>query len=159
LSIIYDALKKLDKNKGGNIAPRANENTPKPTTGPKKSNKQVLVVILVILTAVFSFKIAANLFPKPKVQPAAILTAVTSHTPIPPFSSADSNEEPPASLNEPKLILSGSYFQGDEGYALINNRIVKVGDIIQGARVKEISLEKVALEFDGRIISLTNSGR
>jgi len=158
LSIIYDALKKLDKNTGGNITTPAKENIPN-ATGPRKSNKQVLVFILVILIALFFFKISSNLFPKPKIQPAAVLTAVTSHTPIPTFSPAGSDEEPPATLNEPKLILSGSYFQGDEGYALINNRIVKVGDIIQGARVKEISLEKVTLEFDGRIISLTNAGR
>jgi hypothetical protein len=148
LSIIYDALKKLEKN----------ENTPK-ATGPKKNNKQVLIFILIILIALFSFKIASNLFGKPKVKPSAILATATSYVPLTPPSPVNSEEELPVNLTEPKLVLSGSYFQGDEGYALINNRIVKTGDIIQGARVKEINLEKVALEFDGRIISLTNAGR
>jgi hypothetical protein len=158
LSIIYDALKKLEKNVAGNIASKGNENTPR-ATGPKKSNKQVLVFILIILIALSSFKIASNLFGKPKLKPSAMLATVISHVPLTPPSSVSSEEEPAVNLIEPKLILSGLYFQGDEGYALINNRIVKVGDIIQGARVKEIGLDKVALEFDGRIISLTNSGR
>ncbi len=53
------------------------------------------------------------------------------------------------------FILSGVFFSEDEGYALINNRIVKENDKINGAVVLEITLDEVKLELQGSVIRLT----
>jgi hypothetical protein len=57
----------------------------------------------------------------------------------------------------PTLILNGVFFSQDEGYALVNNQIVKEGDLVDGARVKQITLDTVELDFQGSVIKLTTS--
>jgi len=57
----------------------------------------------------------------------------------------------------PVFTLNGVFFSGNEGYALINNRIVKQGDKIDGATVVQIFLDEVDLDFGGSIIKLSSS--
>lgn len=56
----------------------------------------------------------------------------------------------------PPLVLNGLFFSENEGYALINNRILKEGDEIEGAIVKRITLDAVELEAGGSVIKLSN---
>jgi hypothetical protein len=53
------------------------------------------------------------------------------------------------------LALNGVFFSGKEGYALINNQIVKVGDSVSGATVRSIKEDEVALDLRGEIIKLS----
>lgn len=57
------------------------------------------------------------------------------------------------------LILNGIFFSGDEGYALVNNHIVKEGDVVNGATVKRITADEVEAEVDGSILKLTTAQR
>ena len=41
------------------------------------------------------------------------------------------------------LVLNGIFFSQEEGYALVNNHIVKVGDKVGGALVKRIDVNEV----------------
>jgi hypothetical protein len=54
----------------------------------------------------------------------------------------------------PKLSLTGIIYEDKESLALINNRIVREGELIAGARVINIGPNKVILSFVGQEISL-----
>jgi hypothetical protein len=56
-----------------------------------------------------------------------------------------------------QFSLSGVFFSGNDGYALINNMIVKTGDKIGGATVEKISLEEVDLKVGESTVKLTNN--
>lgn len=56
------------------------------------------------------------------------------------------------------LILNGLFFsENQDSFVLINNRILKEGDVINGAALKRISLNEVELERNGSIIRLSNN--
>jgi len=155
LSIIYDALKKIEQSvhKGS----PAKEAQPPKNASVKKKTNATLVFILMVLSGLFIAKTVLTLVVKPKIT--SLDTAAAGLQPqadIAVVEDAEPEKEniPPV---DPALSLSGVYFQNNEGYALINNRIVKSGDVIQGATVKEVGLEKVILEFEGRVITLVSS--
>nr|MBC8436521.1 hypothetical protein [Candidatus Omnitrophota bacterium] len=71
--------------------------------------------------------------------------------------TAAENETPalPASL-----VLNGIFFSQDEGYyALVNNKIVKVGDDIDGAKVRHIDFDNVELESEAGLLVKLSRGR
>jgi len=55
----------------------------------------------------------------------------------------------------PNFILSGVFFSEGGGYALINDRIVKAGDKIEGAVVVRITQNSVELKLNGAVINLS----
>ena len=162
MSIIYDALKKIEK--GVNNAPSSGRENRAKEVKIKKRPNPALIYILIILAGIFAVKTSLALFARPRTEPAhpiipqvAVQTDITPALDTPPETALPEEEPAPESNPDPELILNGAYFQRGEGYALINNRIVKAGDTIRGATVKEIGLEKVTLEFEGRIITLISS--
>lgn len=56
----------------------------------------------------------------------------------------------------PTLELSGIFCDrdGSRGYAIINQRIVKEGDEISGAKVMRITTHRVEMEYDGQVFNL-----
>lgn len=54
----------------------------------------------------------------------------------------------------PTLILNGIFYSQGNNIALINNRIVKEGDLILGLRVTKIYHNKVELDADGQKVTL-----
>ncbi|HOW42727.1 MAG TPA: type II secretion system protein N [Candidatus Omnitrophota bacterium] len=58
----------------------------------------------------------------------------------------------------PDFMLNGIFFADntDHGTALINDRIVQVGDNIEGAVVIAITMEGVELDYNGKTIRLVN---
>jgi hypothetical protein len=85
---------------------------------------------------------------QPSTEPAALQTSASVETKI------ETQKESP-----PSFTLNGVFFSGAEGYALINNRIVKKGDKIDGATVIQVLLDEVDLDFGGSIIKLSNSAK
>jgi len=59
----------------------------------------------------------------------------------------------------PDLTLNGVFFSENESYALINNRIVKEGDEIEGLRVARIGLNEVEIQTNGSTITLKTNIR
>jgi len=159
LSIIYDALKKVEKS-----FHKTNTETKKVPSGREGQNKTkakpVLIYILVALIVLFFGKNISGLFSKAKnkaIPPATLPIESPVNTTPGQGADPESSQEaiqPPA---EPTLTLNGVYCQGKDSYALINNRIAKIGDSVQGAQVKEITLDRVTLEFEGRTITLNSS--
>jgi hypothetical protein len=72
----------------------------------------------------------------------------------------------PALLNQPKqekktvepnFVLNGIFFSDNDGYALVNNQIVRKNDYVDGAKVGLISANTVELDNSGQKITLSTS--
>jgi hypothetical protein len=160
MSIIYDALKKVE-NKVGQIKAQTFAVSPK-----KEKNFQVKIFILSLLVLGIGFVMAKMLFSFTLTTRLQRLALPSFNQPQPPKSEViDVVQEPlekpipaepnvsksPAIESEPPatLLLNGVFFSSQEGYALINNQILKEGDSVEGAKVMRITLEGVELEEAG----------
>lgn len=154
MSVIYDALKKVEKS--DNINSTKN-----------KANKPklhlLLIYALIVCLGIFIANIFWGLLTK-RLQSAVDNSAenlpkITQKTP----ERTPKIENLPVSINNTKgerkttdnLILEGVFFSEGKGYALINNQIVKEGDLISGAKVKGIALDGVYLEFTDSTVKLS----
>ncbi len=156
MSIIYDALKKIEKS---NIL-RASVD--KKGTESKNRLKIYLIYFLVACSGIFIGNIFFNFLSAPKgivTQPAG--SSVKEALPQPPeelpLEIAPTVSVDPARKLRELLVLNGIFSSQDEGYALINNQIVKEGDLIEGAKVLRIGLNEVELEFQGSPIKLSTN--
>ncbi len=179
MSIIYDALKKVEQSQ---TPPEPTPNTAKTAKpGIKVYLTYISVVLMgVIVASIFwgvlikppfttSAKVASRLTPRSKAAP---LQKVAQGKKVPPSPVAEEVKPPEVSLpesaasvqappavakSEPRMTftLNGIFFSGNEGYALIDNQIVKEGDTIRNARVTRIGLDEVELESEGKVINLS----
>lgn len=158
MSIINEALKKAEKSIHAAL-PAAQKNTAKRYA----FYGAVLVLAVVIETGLFNLISRSGAPRNIPVEPAAALPIpaqqpAPSPAPLPPTEG----QHTMLSLQQvekkaPELALNGIFFSEDKGYyALINNRIIKKGDIIEGAEVSRIDLDKVELVSEGRLITLKN---
>lgn len=153
MSIIYDALKKVEK-------------TASPQNGgpaPKKTGYRIYFFYLIIAGLGI---IVANLFfnfmpvffkrgvvpkiapsPAPSLQPQAQIEPVTVIAP----EAIAARQEP---AEPPNFVLNGIFFSEGQGYALINNQIVRQGDLVSGATVVMITENEAELSFQGSTIKL-----
>lgn len=172
MSIIYDALKKVESLNKKDLKYEASRED----KHSKPKIKTYLIYVLVVCVGLFignlSFALLAYYSkrratsqtkerPKPLVKeqakqesPKELLVPAKSEQVL---ANESKSTLPVEVKNEPlpSLILNGIFFSEDEGYALINNEIVKVGDVVDGATVKRISVDEVELEFSGSQIKLS----
>ncbi len=52
------------------------------------------------------------------------------------------------------FVISGIFMDGEKGTAIINNRVVEIGDQVDGATVKDITLNTVVMETEEKTITL-----
>ena len=64
--------------------------------------------------------------------------------------SSGQNQPPPVRIDPPNLHLEGLFWGIPRPQAIINRRIVSVGDEIDGTRITAITPEGVALNFQGQ---------
>lgn len=156
MSIIYDALKKVEKT---NPADHAKNNK-------WRINKNDILLYLFFIVAVCLGFFIANAFwgkfeKKPVIAQTKTPQAVPS-LPVSPSLAPISQPEPQVAFSprteeshhQPGLALNGIFFSQDKGYALVNNIIVKEGDTIEGATVKRISADTVEFESYGKTFQL-----
>lgn len=97
---------------------------------------------------------------KTSVQNLAIPNTSTSIKTDKTAASAEPQNSPLSSQEpSPVLVLNGIFFSGKDGYALINNRIVREGDTVGGLTVKKINAEAVELEGNNSNTKLLNNPR
>ena len=77
--------------------------------------------------------------PPPEVRPVALATPVVTNTPAP----------PPKPVVWPSLKITGVLERGERGAALINGRVIAVGEEIQGVKVIAVGKNGVTLEYEG----------
>ncbi|MDD5255653.1 MAG: hypothetical protein PHR11_06350 [Candidatus Omnitrophica bacterium] len=160
MSIIYDALKKIEKkNADGGQSKK---------TGPSPLLlKSVLLYVLAgcagLMIASYAFRFfEAPLKQKiPAAKDSAAVVPVQQPLPQAARSLAPETPEPDAEAPQgpqPVLILNGVFSGGKESYALVNNNIVMPNDTIEGAQVLEIGDDYVVLDFRGKKITLRVQG-
>lgn len=164
MSIIYDALKKVEE---------SNVKDSKPLDSGSPHTKHKFKTYLLYASAVCAGLVAVNIFFAFLTHSKSI-SGVNSAGPSeislvkanPPAPQAATPAQKPGSSGSPVkisskglLILNGIFFSGDEGYALLNNHIVKEGDVVNGAIVKRITVDEVEAEVDGQTLKLTTAQR
>lgn len=167
MSIIYEALKKVEKLQL--IKPGAPaQDQPKQPDGRKRIKLMPVAIYIIALAAgIFIANIifttltrkSATRITQKTQQPAAALPSPATAAPLP--AAAIKPPEPPVArksqAQSEELVLNGLFFSENTGYVLINNRILKEGDEINGAIVKRITLEGAELESAGGPIKLSNT--
>jgi hypothetical protein len=184
VSLIFEALKKLDREK------KAPERGFLVVGGAPLPGRRLQVPALLLLLAAAGgggFLIARATRPAPPAGPSAALPATAAPTaapatvrqlappaPLPPESPAPALSglpraaEPltpaaPAPAPEaaappraaPAFALEAVADQDGHPVAIVNGQLVRVGDLVDGARVLRIDPEEVELEKDGRRLVLT----
>lgn len=179
MSIIYDALKKAEKNIDAN---RDKETPADKKGGHFKFNLHLLYILggclgIFIGNLIFGFLSypktnSENITKQIPVAKKADLGAYPKEQPIQvPAVKAPSDAimglalEAPANVSrynkesQEPFVLNGIFFSDNKGFALINNQIVAVGDKVSGATVKRISADEVELDLDGSTLKLTTRQR
>lgn len=160
MSIIYDALKKVEEAAAG----AAGKTPGAKAAGHKrlKINPVVFYVVVACLgiiaaSAAFHFFMPRQKkITRPKQQPVALPQAQPKPQAPPVAAEPAPAETRPIEAHKPAHFqLNGVFYSGQEGYALINNRIVEEGDTIAGAVVEKIGLDEVVLKADGAEIKLS----
>jgi type II secretory pathway component PulC len=164
LSIIYEALKKVESSiSKKNTAQPQQEKQPE----QNKNNRLIILYIFVVALGILLGNYAFGLFSTSRTITAKNRNLIPQKTAQQinkstlPIQKAQTqtiapNPAPLPAPAEPSFILSGVFFEENDGYALINNRIVRLGDVINQAEVKEITLDGVKLELNGKDIDLAN---
>jgi hypothetical protein len=175
MSIIYDALKKTEKAINSNLKAT-------PDTKDKHPKSIYQLYILYVIVACVGLAIGNIIFSflphskTPSLKQSKSTLAVKNDrltqvketpqvTQTTPMVATPSETAPMLPIDiknksQVSLVLNGVFFSKNEGYALINNRIVKEGDVLEDATVKRIKLDEVELEAeDGSTIKLSTNVR
>lgn len=158
MSIIYDALKKVENSANNN--PDGGKN---PDNRLKHNLKLYLLYALVVCIGIvianlfFNYVSRSNKLAKGSQKPAARL--ITKIKPLSTPSSSVSKQttqapSAPKGASDKNYVINGIFFSDGESYALINNIIVKQGDTVDGALVKRIEPNEVELDTGGKPIIL-----
>jgi len=104
-------------------------------------------------------KISPKITPMPeaKLQEQKIVNVAPESPQVIPPSSKD-NLLLPAETQErtaPLFVVSGVFFSENQGFAIINDRVVKEGDVIEGAKVAQINADGVKLKYENTVINLS----
>lgn len=161
MSIIYDALKKVEQSGVKDIKSQDLGNL-----HSKHKFKTYLLYVLAVCAGLFAVNIFFAFLTHSKKISGADNTAQAlakeaspQNKANPPAQQSASSGSPVKMSSEGLLILNGIFFSGNEGYALVNNHIVKEGDVVNGATVKHITVDGVEAEVDGKILKLTTAQR
>lgn len=154
MSIINEALKKTEED----IQRGADKKNAQ--TDIKKTPKAFLLYALILLTGLFFGNLIFSLLGH-KIK-TATLENKTITAPTQTISAAPVAIAPPALPIEekksatPSLVLNGIFFSDDDdGYALVNNQIVRENESVDGVLVKKITASSVELDNQGEIITLS----
>lgn len=158
MSIINEALKKTEASIQKNSAKETLSPVKRPRSRPYIFYILILAAGLILINLIFAIMhrktqpiqvsepVIASPIPDMEPQNNQALPAVTP-TPLP-----EEQEKP-----EKKFILNGIFFSDNDGYALVNNRIVRENDLVDGVKVEKITADTVELNNEGNIITLTTN--
>ena len=157
MSIINEALKKTEQSIHNNSA----KETPPPETKPS-AKPYILYILILVAGLLISNFIFGLLSHKTKTTTAQKRVPATPIRPGGALKIAEPAVKTPAKeivLEENKVpetvfILNGIFFSDNDGYALVNNQIVRENDLVDGARIKTITANSVELDNAGKIITL-----
>lgn len=149
MSIIYDALKKIetaDRGAGEGIK------APQRIFRVKPKINSYLLQIAGICVGLGLIWLLSGLV-KHSDNPPACIATMSKASAVKPLSQDAAPAVSDSFLNS--FVVSGVFFSENEGYALINDRIVREGDSINGAILRRIGLDEVELDNKGEKIVLS----
>lgn len=146
MSIINEALKKT-----GEFI-QENEAKNKPAAKTSASPKLLIIYILILLAGVLLSKFIFGLLSRPLQSP-KIEAVESSVKPVLPVAAVAPLEN--KTTTEPSFVLNGIFFSDNDGYALVNNQIVRENDSVDAATVIRITPDTVELDSNGKFISLS----
>ncbi|MDD5477007.1 MAG: hypothetical protein PHG87_02195 [Candidatus Omnitrophica bacterium] len=153
MSIINEALKKTEQYIQQNEAKKNSFLDKK--SGPRPFLLYILILLLGISLSSFIFSLLGD---KIKTAQAPNKTAIALQQPV---VLAPLPEEPALAKKEEKnipeaaFVLNGIFFSDNDGYALINNQIVRENDSVDGAKVMKIAANTVELNNQEKLITLS----
>ncbi|MBU1906314.1 MAG: hypothetical protein KJ923_04890 [Candidatus Omnitrophica bacterium] len=176
MSIIYDALKKTEAALRRMPKPVSATQGNPPSADPKPISKVRMVFIYLSIVLVgfaissLLFKVITPSMKRPLDKPLQQVVNPASKQPVeveavkqdePGESEVINEEVTPISPRmkrkiQDEFVLNGIFFSADQGYALINNLVVKVGDELNEAVVRKINVNSVVLEIAGTLFEITN---
>lgn len=154
MSIIYDALKKIEHSNNNDFKLLWNNKYIRQQNKPRP----YLLFLLIIALGLFIY----NNFTLSK-RPPSLVSPIQTNVQFKPFSGQvlqqkeEQQEGDKVIEDNPKPIwvLNGVFSSLGKNYALINNQIVQEKDIIAGAIVRHIDLDSVELETIGGFVKIT----
>lgn len=156
MSIINEALKKVEEENQKKSQPQAPKYEFQPTIAPNIAQRKVtkkpisifLVIILLFISAFVITKMPSfKLLKEKSVNPKLIAEKYSS---IPNREATAST----SSLNAPFLTLNGIIYDEEMPYAIVNNKVLRKGEIIEGASLVEIDKDFVKFVFKDKEFDL-----
>ena len=158
MSIINEALKKTEESIQKNSVKENSGQNKKPKLKPYLFYFLIFIVGLFLSSLIFMVitrKIEPPVISEPaKIRPISNKEPETSQ-PLPDAAVANLTEE--EIKPEKNFILNGIFYSGNNGYALVNNQIIKENDSVDGAQVEKITANSVELNNEGKIITLSTN--
>jgi len=164
MSIINEALKKTE------LSIQKNEAIKDTASNGKTSKRPILLYIFILVAGLFLGNLIFSLLTR-KAHPANIVKTATSAQPIPSLKQQipavqtlpataslpkkENNTPEPEVSEKPEFILNGIFVSDNDGYALVNNQIVRESETVDGAKVKKITANSVELDLEGTTTTLT----
>ncbi|MDO9572721.1 MAG: hypothetical protein Q7J37_02420 [Candidatus Omnitrophota bacterium] len=152
MSIINEALKKTEQSIHKNSIPKI----------PKSATKPYIIYILILIAGLFlsnfvfvllrhktETTVTVKKSPDLTDQPVKEIKTIPPISVVTPGPTLEENKTPQANF-----VLSGIFFSDNDSYALVNNKIVRENDSVDGARVKTITANTVELDSGGMLITL-----
>jgi len=151
MSIINEALKKTEQYIQKNAE---KENL---LLNSKPNVKPILLYILILLIGLFLGNTIFNLL-RSKTKPIKSAEKIDlgnekTVTPVVLLSTPILSTIP--STNKDEFVLNGIFFSDNDGYALVNNQIVRENDLVDGTKVSKITANTVELKQEDKIITLS----
>ncbi|MBU0547844.1 MAG: hypothetical protein KJ710_04175 [Candidatus Omnitrophica bacterium] len=158
MSIINEALKKTEESIQRNSLKEISEPDKKVKLKPYLFYILIFVVGLLLSNIIFTIinrKIESPHVPEPpKVPPISDRESQVSQTPPAVMPTPLLEKQEQAKKN---FILSGIFFSDHDGYALVNNQIIRENDLVDRAKVEKITVNTVELNSEGETIILSTS--
>jgi type II secretory pathway component PulC len=164
MSIINEALKKTE------LSIQKNEAVKDTASNGKTGKRPILLYIFILIAGLFLGNLIFSLLAH-KAHPANIIKAAPSVQPTPSIQQQipntqtltstaslpkqDINVAEPSIRQKPDFVLNGIFVSDNDGYALVNNQIVRENETVDGAKVKKITATSVELDLEGVITTLS----
>lgn len=152
MSIINEALKKTGQHIQENEAKK--NSLPDKKTGPRPLLLYILILLVGISLSSFIFSLLGHKIKTVEVSKKAAIAiqqpAILPPLPVEPVLAKEEKKAPEAAF-----VLNGIFFSDNDGYALINNQIVRENESVDGAKVTKITANTVELNNQEKLITLS----
>jgi hypothetical protein len=164
MSIINDALKKAAQNPEAEPQKTAQEATPMFRPELLKTRKAranwrpffLMGILIAVLTP-----LVAPLFSNPYKTDSSV-NEISTGSPLKSVGNKISRqfavEEAPLFRMTPNFSLNGLVYSTTDSYCLINGKVMRVGDSVEGAMLSQVTPYEAVLDYRGEKIILTANG-